>query len=398
MAATFIDQARASVARHLDLAFCAAALNPPKLLRMRSSAESLGHAERMRGLSAIAAFYGRPEFLEPNSSFFAPPRPIEPARVLRRKLGQTGEVIDLTWQSEFEPLWSRELVERYANTLPPPRMGERRFDYESDVRGLGMDRSGELVDKYFRARRNRIGHARWYRHLERGRPCVLLLHGYMGGSYALEERFWPVQQLFDAGLDVVISVLPFHGLRRSEARGFLPPSFPSSDPRFTIEGFRQLVFDHRALLAYLKRSGITSAGLMGMSLGGYSAALLATLESHLQFLVLLVPLASIEDFAHRHGRLTGTPEQQLEQRQAMRAAQWVVSPLARPSLLPADRVLVLAGASDAVTGRSHAEPLARHFGVEPLYFLGGHLLHFGRQQAFSALWKLLSQSGLSRAR
>jgi hypothetical protein len=396
MAASFADRARASIARNLDLAFCKAALNPPKLLRMRSSAESLGHAERMRGLSVIAAFYGRPEFLQPESTFFPRPLPIDPILEPRRRLGETGEVLDLTWPSEFEPLWTREVVERYASLWPPHREGERPFDYQSHVRELGMDRSGELVDKYQRARRNRTCHARWYRHFEGGHPCVLLLHGYMGGRYALEEYVWPLEQLYEAGLDVVISVLPFHGPRRAESRGFLPPSFPSSDPRFTIEGFRQLVLDHRALLAYLARSGLAGVGLMGMSLGGYSAALLATLEAHLQFLVLFVPLASIEDFAHRHGRLTGTPEQQLEQRRALRAAQWAVSPLARPSLVPAERVLVLAGASDLVTGRLHAEPLAGHFGVQTRYFPGGHLLHFGRQQAFSALWELLSRSGLSR--
>jgi hypothetical protein len=398
MPTAFVDRARASVARNLDLAFCGAALNPPRLMRLRSSAESLGHTERMRGLSAIATFYGRPEFLLPESGFFAKPRPIAPSLARCRKLNGAGEVLDLTWPSEFEPLWTRGAVEGYLSTLPPPPEGGRPFNYESDVRELRMDRSGELIDKYFRARRNRTCHARWFRHYLPGRPCVVLLHGYMGGSYALEERIWPVKQLFDAGLDVVLSVLPFHGPRRSEARGFLPPSFPSSDPRFTIEGFRQLIFDHRALLDFLLRSGASQFGLMGMSLGGYSAALLATLEARLQFLLLFIPLASIEDFAHRHGRLTGTPEQQRAQWQALREAQWAVSPFSRAPTLPAERVLVLAGDSDLVTGRPHAEQLAQHFGVEPRFFPGGHLLHFGRERAFSALWELLSQSGFAHSR
>lgn len=397
MAVAFVDRARAQVARNIDRAFCGAALNPPKLMRMRSSAESLGHTDRMRALSAISTFYGRPEFLGADGSFFSRAPAIDPALQRRRKLGQAGEVLDLTWPSEFEPLWIRRSVEGYLSTLPPPPDGSRPFHYESDVRELRMDRSGELVDKYLRAERNRTCHARWYRHFESGRPCVVLLHGYMGGSYALEERIWPVKQLFDAGVDVVISVLPFHGPRRSEVRGFLPPSFPSSDPRFTIEGFRQLVFDHRALFDFLLRSGIAGLGLMGMSLGGYSSALLATLDARLQFAMLFIPLASIEDFAHRHGRLTGSPEEQQAQWQALRAAQRAVSPFARPSLLPAERVLVLAGDSDLVTGRPHAEQLAQHFGVDAQFFPGGHLLHFGRERAFSALWELLSRSGFMRA-
>jgi dienelactone hydrolase len=398
MPTALVDRARASVARNLDLAFCGAALNPPRLMRLRSSAESLGHAQRMRGLSAIATFYGRREFLAPESPFFPARRAIEPSSVRARRLNGAGEVLDLTWPSEFEPLWTRGAVEGYLSSLPPPPESQRPFDYESDVRELRMDRSGELVDKYFRARRNRTCHARWFRHDQPGHPCVVLLHGYMGGSYALEERIWPVKQLFDAGLDVVLSVLPFHGPRRSEARGFLPPSFPSSDPRFTIEGFRQLVFDQRTLFDYLLRAGAASVGLMGMSLGGFSAALLGTLDPRLQFLLLFIPLASIEDFAHRHGRLTGTPDEQRAQWQALRDAQWAVSPFARAPALPAERVLVLAGDSDLVTGRPHAEQLARHFGVEARFFPGGHLLHFGRERAFTALWELLSQNGIAAPR
>jgi pimeloyl-ACP methyl ester carboxylesterase len=193
-------------------------------------------------------------------------------------------------------------------------------------------------------------------------------------------------------------VLPFHGPRRSEARGYLPPSFPSSDPRFTIEGFRQLVFDHRALFAYLKGQGTSEIGLMGMSLGGYAAALLATLEPALAFLVLFIPLASIEDFARKHGRLTGSAEQQAEQHTALRAAQWAVSPLARPPRVASDRTLVIEGVSDLVTGAPHALPLAQHFGAPTVTFPGGHLLHFGRAQAFEAIHTLLRRHQLTRPR
>lgn len=385
----FIAKASARVARDIDRIFCGAALNPPKVMRARSSAESLGHDQRMRGLAAIQAFYGRKRHFAPDTDFFTQPSIIHPEIRKRRDIGNQGEVLDLSWPSEFAPLWSRAAVMEAM----PEVLAESgtQYDYDADVLALRMDRSGELAEKYARAKRNATCHARWWRHHKGNRPCIVLLHGYMAGNYAMEELVWPVRRLFDSGFDVVIGVLPFHGPRRSEKRGLLPPSFPSADPRFTIEGFRQVVVDKRALFDFLRRAGVASLGVMGMSLGGYSSALLSTIDAQLDFSVLFIPLASIEDFAHRHGRLTGDDEQQRAQWAALRDAQWVVSPFARPSLLPQGRSLVIAGESDLVTGRQDAERLAAHFGAPLQFFPGGHLLHFGRDEAFKAVWQLLGK-------
>jgi dienelactone hydrolase len=387
----WVARTSARLARSVDDLFCSAALNPPKLMRRRSSAEGLGHDQRMQALAAIGAFYARPEFLEPSGSFFPSPPPIRPVLTLRRDLGPEGEVIDLRWPSAFEPLWSRAAME----ALLASGAGDAEQRALSDIRELRFDRSGELADKYLRAVRNQTCHARWYRHRGGGRPCAVILHGYMAGAFAIEERVWDVPKLFQMGLDVLITVLPFHGPRRSERRGFLPPAFPSNDPRFTIEGFRQVVCDHQAVFAYLRREGVSELGLMGTSLGGYAAALLATVEPELAFVVLFIPLASTEDFALRHGRLTGTSDQQDSQYQALRAAQWVVSPFARAPRIAPEQVLVIAGGSDLVTGSHHAERLAEHFSAPIVTFPGGHLLHFGRVHAFEAVHALLRRHGLT---
>jgi pimeloyl-ACP methyl ester carboxylesterase len=213
----------------------------------------------------------------------------------------------------------------------------------------------------------------------------------MAGNFLIEERVWPVKRLFQSGLDVVLTVLPLHGPRRAEARGYLPPAFPSSDPRFTIEGFRQLVFEHRGLFDYLRQCGAPELGVMGMSLGGYSAALLATVEQALRLAVFLVPLASIEDFAYRSGRMVGDAGEQLAQREALRKAQLAVSPFARPSQLPPERVVAVAGEADLVTGVEQARKLCQHFGSQLSLFHGGHLLHAGREEAFEPVWRLLGE-------
>jgi len=389
-----LRRAVAGVAKGVDLAFAGTALNPPQLIRRSSSAESLAPLHRMRGLGAIAGFYNRPEFYPIDSALFPQPGAITPTIKTVRKLGDAGEVLDLSWESGFTPLWTREAVTARFDALTAPELEQLGLGGRSVseiVHELGLDKTGDLFEKYMRAKRNQTAHARWLRHFDGPRPCAVLLHGYMAGVYALEERIWPVRQLFDSGMDVVISVLPFHGPRRSEARGIRPPAFPSSDPRFTIEGMRQLVRDHTALFDYLLDGRVSSLGVMGMSLGGYGSALLATLDERLKFAVLVIPLAAIEDFAHTHGRFTGNAQEQEAQRGAMLAAQHTVSPFARPPLVASDHTIVIAGESDFVTGAEHARRLGDHFKAPVTTFEGGHLLSFGLSRAFTPVWQMLEQ-------
>ncbi len=386
-------------ARTVDRAFANTALNPPRVMRRRSSAESLGHAARMRGLGAIAGFYNRPEFIVRPEEFFGPVAAIDPQCKRVRSYGKDGEIIDLSWPSEFTPLWSRAaLVERIAGLSVDQRAALGFADEEAVIRTMGeigIDNSGELRAKYERARANRTAHARWFRHLSGPRPCAVLVHGYMGGNYLLEERMWPVRRFFESGMDVVLTVLPFHGPRRAENRRLLPPAFPSSDPRFTVEAFRQVVLDQRALFNYLRQGRVSELGVMGQSLGGYSAALLATLEDRLKFAVFFIPLSAIEDFAHTHGRLVGGRTEQTQQQEALRQAHWPVSPLARPALVQGDNVVVIAGEADVVTGMQHAQKLAQHFGAQLTTFTGGHLVHVGRARAFEPVWQMLDRVGVT---
>jgi pimeloyl-ACP methyl ester carboxylesterase len=388
------------VARSVDQAFALAALNPPRAMRRRSPSESLGHAERMRGLAAIAGFYGREGRTAQIGSVLPEPSAIRPeVRRVRRvqRAGQWGEVLDLSWPSEFEPLWTRQRVsERFSQLSSAERSAIGVDDRQVDemLTDLGIDKRGDLREKYLAVQPNRTAHARWFRHTRGPRPCAVLVHGYMAGSYAIEERVWPVQKLWDSGLDVVLTVLPFHGPRRAPARRYLPPAFPSNDPRFTIEGFRQMVLDHRSLFSYLSQGNVQALGVMGMSLGGYSAALLSTLDARLRYSVMFVPLAAIDEFAHKHGRMVGSASEQIEQREALRTAQLPVSPLARPSLVKPGNVLVLAGEADRVTGLAHAERLTKHFDANLVTFPGGHLLQLGKGRAFEPVFDLLEREGM----
>ena len=131
-----------------------------------------------------------------------------------------------------------------------------------------------------------------------------------------------------------------------------------------------------------------------MSLGGYSSALLCTIDPRIRFGVFHMPLASIAEFASRTGRMVGTESQQREQATALDLVYRPVSPFARASRLPEQRAIVVAGQADLITGVGHAERLAEHFSAQSSTFTGGHILSLGRDAAFDPVWQMLRTEGL----
>ncbi|UJR85481.1 alpha/beta hydrolase [Sandaracinus amylolyticus] len=324
--------------------------------KRRSAAESLGPIERRRRLDEIGAFYGTAQHVEDPDVFF----PRVAAHDLREqhagRIGQEGTIVDLRWRSALAPLSAEPEV-------------VRRLEARADV--------------------NHTAIVRLYAHLDRPRPTIVLLHGYLGGVFAIEEVAFPVRWMFERGLDVVLAVLPHHGPRGMRGRR---PLLPHSDPRITIESFRHAIVDLRTLVSVLRDRGAPVVGAMGMSLGGYTSALLATVEP-IDFVVPMIPLASIADFARDGDRLVGTATQQREQYDALEKAHCAVSPLARPSKVDPARALVIAGSGDRITPRSHAEKLAKHFDARLHVFDGGHLIQVGRDEGFREMARMLAREG-----
>jgi pimeloyl-ACP methyl ester carboxylesterase len=329
--------------------------------RRRSRAESLGHPERVIALDRIIESYASAEPLEDVDRFFGARDRFEPVLtpVGERQLGGTAvEVLDARWPSSVD-LFS----------------GDARL----------REKFGEMPQNHDAAARLFLGR-------EAGRPAVILVHGYRAGAHAVEERVWPLQWLVSRGLDVAFFVLPFHGIRTPHLGD---PRFLASDPRFTNESFRQAIGDLRGLRRYLLERGAPSVGAMGMSLGGYTVSLLATVEP-LDFVAPMIPLASIADVALASGRFVGTAEEQALQHEKLERAHRVVSPFARASKVRPEAAIVVAGEGDRITPLSHAEKLSRHFGSELVKFPGGHLLQIGRSEGFRAIGRMLGRQGFLR--
>jgi hypothetical protein len=95
----------------------------------------------------------------------------------------------------------------------------------------------------------------------------------------------------------------------------------------------------------------------------------------------------------------GRPQRLRAEREGVTLELWrsalaVHTPLLRKPTVPPERTLVLSAEGDRIAPPEHAEMLARHFGCEEVRFVGGHVLQFGRGEAFKALARRLDEAGL----
>lgn len=297
------------------------------------------------------------------SRFFPEPEPPRP-RLTRVGDGPLGtQIVDLAYPSAYEPF------------LPAAR------------------------ELYAAVPENHTAHARWWTS-GKGRPTLVLLHGWGGGNHWVTARSFVVPYWLRHGYDVAAFVLPYHGERAPAGSGAL---FPSPNPVRTNEGFGQAIYDLRALAMFLRARGASAIGAMGMSLGGYTTALWASVAGHgdaggIDFAVAMIPAVSMARLMWRHGESSPT---------RLRAAKAgitedllvdafaVHTPTTRPARLPRSHLAVIAGRGDRITPPEQAEALARHWDVDVAWFEGGHLAQVGRGDALRAVRRQLGNLGFT---
>ncbi|MCA9671073.1 MAG: alpha/beta hydrolase family protein [Myxococcales bacterium] len=230
---------------------------------------------------------------------------------------------------------------------------------------------------------NATCHALAYRHSAReGRPAVVCLHGWGGGNFTFDSQLFRARWLYDLGLDVYLYVHPYHGPRSPSSVRLGAALHPSTNVTRANEAFIQTAWEVRSLIAHHQRDGGGAAGVMGMSLGGYGTAVVASVADELAFAVPIMPFADLPAFLWGWG--DGTPERARAEKAGVTfdefcAAMALHSPLAHTLKVPREHALIIAGRGDQIVPPAHAEALHKHWGEPAMHwFPGGHLVHFGR--------------------
>jgi len=145
--------------------------------------------------------------------------------------------------------------------------------------------------RYGAFERNRMVHARMWRHRLPPRATIFAIHGWTMGDQRINSLAFLPGVFYKAGFDVVLIELPFHG-RRSSPDAADSNLFPTTDVILTNEAIAQAISDLRALRLYTDSDRKSSTGWLGVSLGAYVGALWSGLDEH-DFAVPIVPLTSM---------------------------------------------------------------------------------------------------------
>lgn len=219
------------------------------------------------------------------------------------------------------------------------------------------------ADRWRGFQANSVVPVRLLRHSGGPRPWLIMVHGQGMGRDG-DVRMLRARRLHDElGVNVALPVLPLHGPR---AAGLAPDrQFVSSVyPVNNVLGLTQAVWDVRRLLRWLRDDQQAPAvGLLGVSLGSYVANLLSTLEGDLACIVAVVPTSDLAR-SLRDSRPLGASRKRMhaalhDERSV--AIHRVVSPLARPCLVPHSRRYIVAGQVDRIAPPAGAAELWRHW-------------------------------------
>ncbi len=227
------------------------------------------------------------------------------------------------------------------------------------------------------------------------RPWLVCVHGTEMGRAAVDLALFRAWKLHDElGLNVVMPVLPMHGPRgRGLPKGAV---FPGEDVLDDVHATAQAVWDIRRMLSWIRLQEPESLiGLNGLSLGGYIASLVASLEKGLTCAILGVPVADVVELLGRHSGLRHDDPR----RDTLKSAEPIgrmVSPLSLTPLVPMQGRFIYAGIADRlVHPREQVTRLWEHWGKpEIVWYPGGHTGFFRSQPVQRFVLDALRQSGL----
>ena len=250
--------------------------------------------------------------------------------------------------------------------------------------------------RWMQYQENSLGRATVLRHKSGNRPWVMCIHG-TGQGADTDLRSFRARHLYaELGCNVVLAVLPLHGPRQApkgtEAR------FPTLDVLDNVNGIAQAAWDVRRLLSWVRTQEPTGIGVLGVSLGGYIAALVAGLE--VEPLQCVLPIIPATDFPGLF--LQQSPPALREQMEPFfedsQLLHSVVSPLSfNPSTPVAARAIVGGLADKLIDPVDQVAPLWEHWErPEILWYPGGHLGHVIRSDLYSFIDRRLKLAGLSR--
>ena len=350
------------------------------LLLRRPVSDSAAYDEINREVHEAVEFYGKQGWLEKPQDFFpAPPAPTDVSIRSFTIRNRTHE--RMSFRSGYEPHPGEPGAERWMSYTGNRREHALMLRHRDDTAGKAGndDTAGKAGTE--------------------PRPWLVCIHGTEMGRAELDLtifRAWHLHK--DFGLNVILPVLPMHGPR---ARG-LPKGavFPGENLMDDVHGTAQSVWDVRRVIGWIRaQQPDARIGLNSISLGGFVASLVASLDDDLTCAILGVPPSNLVELLGRH---SGLPPDDPRRRMLDLAGPIgrMISPLSMEPKVPPKGRFIYAGLADRIVHpRQQVMQLWEHWGRPDVgWYRGGHTGFFQSQPVQRYVDAALQQSGLVDAR
>lgn len=286
--------------------------------------------------------------------------------------------------------------------LEAPRLERARLrgiDYErlSFESGYAPHAQEPGRERYLAYGASHRAHAWVLRHADAERPWLVCIHGFRMGSPRIDlGAFDPREYHQRLGLNVAVPVLPLHGPRKVGLRS--GDRFMDGDVLDTLHAEAQAIWDLRRLLSWIRAGGADSIGVYGLSLGGYNAALLASLENGLRCVIAGIPLADMSRIFWHHG-----PELHVRhaeslglRRDDLERVFRPVAPLAMQPRVPHENRAIFGGVCDRIVPVEMVRDLWEHWERPSIeWYQGGHLSFPSEPKVKALVRRTLREAGLS---
>lgn len=254
-----------------------------------------------------------------------------------------------------------------------------------------------MRDSYLRHERNRTAWAQHWQHADGPRPTIIVVHGFVADPYWLNTRFLALPWFYKQGYDVLLYTMPFHGKRQTRLSPFSGSGFFRYGLSHVNEAFAHTIHDLRIFMRYLRSIGVTRIGATGISLGGYTSALLSCLDEDLGFVIPNVPVVSLIDLMlgwfPLNVEVTGAMRRQGLSITDLRHMTAMHSPLNWPCRVPAAQRLIIGGAGDRFVPPKQIGLLWQHWNTCDLHwFPGNHLIHLDQGRYLRHMRHFLEQA------
>jgi pimeloyl-ACP methyl ester carboxylesterase len=255
-----------------------------------------------------------------------------------------------------------------------------------------LTRNPVMAGEFEKYMENQSGYLYIWRHdHDEDRPLVLCLHGFLMGTPRQATSMFKFGKLFSMGLDVALYVQPHHWKRTPDPR--VQRLLNQEDAPLTIETVGQNIHDLHSAVLLLKSKGYNKIGIIGASLGGFTAGLYATFNAPVDFMFMVVPAANFDHYLDpRKAKFSFKVDSKILSK--TRDALKIIAP---PNYKPAfnvEKISMVIHAGDRLAEANASREWIRKWNIANyVEVTGGHWLYFDRSSRAKAWYGWLKKMG-----